>query len=364
MATNIQVNVESNPNNPPRFKDLDQICEISRGPDDFSSTRKPPIDPSLVSSSSGLTNVSQFFPPISLNFDSGFDLSPYIVTPNHNQYFAAKIGYRPRITRNIWNQPIDGTTTRYYYIVQRTSKQLFIGRKNINDSFYSIYKTIEKESFPQNYIPHILLFELVGGGGGGGGGGVFGTYGGAGGGASIIYGWVPVRTVSSFSNVATSNDLIFSIYKGGSGGTWEGPTNGENGNPSTVVKNGSTLMEAGGGIRGIRGAFGKGQVGRGGVATIHNSTYYLTSLSGQSGSNGDYIPLVFNKTILLESVQWTSVSGYSSATRGAGGASRGNGADLTRSCNTEGGGGGGGQAGIGTASNGGRGGHGFLRFFY
>lgn len=354
-------------------KDLEEICEKSRGPEDYLNGRTYPIDPSYFTpnpkpSTNIITPLTSFFEPINANYDPGINLPFYLNFPTAVRKAASK-GRRPRILKAKWFFPIDGTLTKRYYVVKRRNNSLEIYHSTKPNLEFVPYQSIPASSFPDNYVPHVLLFQMCGGGGGGGGGSVIELAGGnsgatGGGGGGIAYGWIEI--FDTLDSNPTPQDYVFEIFKGGSGGswgTWKSP--GHPGEPTKLLKNESVLITAEAGV------YGRG-------AGVTNNSACPNLLAWQSGGSPK-VSVSFNQEIEKERISWYSPAGKSGSgghwNADGGGASIGyGGKGYEKSHNGapgyRGGGGGGGTGFVtfvlynSTAKNGGNGGNGFLAFYY
>lgn len=357
-------------------KDLEEIFEKSRGPEDYLNGRTYPINPSYFTpnpkpSTNIITPLTNFFEPINSTYDSGVDLQSKLNFPIAVRSAASK-GRRPRILRADWYFPIDGTLTKRFYTVKRRETSIEIYYSTKPNFEFVPYSSIPITAFSGNYIPHVLLFQMCGGGGGGGGGAVIEADGGntgatGGGGGGIAYGWIEIFDTPG-SN-PTSQDYVFEIFKGGSGASWGTfRSSGRPGEPTRLLKNGSVLITAEAGV------YGRG-------AGVINNAACPNLLAWQSGGYPK-VSVSFNQEIEKESISWYSPaggSGDSSGWRGwsadGGGASIGYGGRGYEKSHNGGsgyrGGGGGGGTGFftailytSTAKSGGNGGNGFLAFYY
>lgn len=291
------------------------------------------------------------------------------ITVQEPIYPICKKGYRPRIVRGNLLTEVDGEGTRYYYVIKRRDTSVEIYRSIYISHNYSHFRTIPASMFPNSYTPHILFFRMCGGGGGGGGGGVMEGDGGntgatGGGGGGIAYGWIEI--FNSQGSNPSSEDYVLEIFRGGSGGSWgTWKSSGGTGQPSRLIRNGSTLITAEGG-RYVSGS---------GVTNNSDCPNLLASQSGGNARTG----VNFSKSIEGETISWSSAGGSSGSSGGwsadGGGSSIGNGGRGYAKSHSGGsgyrGGGGGGGTGFvtflvytSTCESGGSGGNGYFALYY
>ena len=365
--------------------DLEEICEISRGSDDYNlNDRFPPIPSGLIKSGEDLTSTDNFLMPLNLELNEGIDLSSFITLPNHVLNLATKKGYRPRIIKNFLFDSFVGSTTRRYYVIKRreTSIDVYWSTNKFLD--YTLNTSFPASIFPNSYIPHILTFRITGGGGGGQGGG-YGIGGQGGGGGAIVYFYGRIR--NTISGNPTVDDLIFTLFKGGAGGPDETGT-GIDGSDTIVEIGGNSLFTAGGGTGGYRNTFTAEYSYEGGEFEGESVNTFLFGVNGGGGGfDGLYAEypeieaedaedINFGQQILFEQVNFFSPRGYDNESdqqngRG-GGASLGPGGDgafhgLVGKAGVEGSGGGGGSGWVwwgASSEDGGPGGPGVLSLYY
>lgn len=352
MATGIKINFNG------EKKDIEEICALRRD-SEGSLIISESDQANILQQGPGLTPINSFYRPLTYGaLPNKVDLSNLI--KNINILDIAEIGYSPRFNTTTgihWAKYIAGSTTRRYYFLYRTETNLHIAQSPSLAGPYTPLETISISFFPQNRIPKMCYFELVGAGGGGNAGYYSNQVMGGGGGA-VLYNWCPIRTVDSAPiSSPNSEDHIFSIYKGGSGGA---PThNGTGGSSSYVYKNSSIISTAGAGGGGMV-PFTYGPAG------VPSGDYFY-AIPGKIANGGN---ITFNHIMKEELVSWSSLGGpgYGNSPQGGGGASRANGGCVRTDGNvvsanafSPGGGGGGGDYYYG---NGGNGGNGGLTFFY
>lgn len=350
---------------------------------DKSTDPTSPFQGTNYLSSYDLTRLIGEFPV----FDKGL-ISNYKQDDSDLNKFSKK-GTRPRIVNNIWDYEIIGDSTRNYYIAARDENYLYILKAdniyNPGGSDYSELAKFSKSIFPYNVVPFVLFFELVGGGGGGANGGnIYGINESGGGGGSsggTIYGWVPVRTISSLPITPVSQeDLIFSISRGGNGGSSANQW-GASGLNSYFITNGSSYYAYGGGrgkSRKRTSDFG------GGTSSASSSQYILYTKNGETGGryNSSGSSLSINEEFMKEQFTRNFSGGSKGDTRNGNVRRAGGGAASTLAIGGAGGsrhgvngskgsGGGGGRCAhwVGTftytnSGTGGNGGNGVVKFYY